>query len=158
MARTCPRCGKATDLIAPCAFCGYAFKVEAAVEAASNAEKRQAIDERITASKPNAHRTTTAIKVVQDGRPEKPEPCDEPLCRRNPSPYAMLAYGMGVIGIMALAGYVCGLAQGQGMEFVLAVCCGALGGFVVFLGYGPVAFIIGFLGDFTDWIQGKKKR
>jgi hypothetical protein len=124
----------------------------------AHVEQTQVFDERITATPPDAFRTTTGIKAAADAKTEKPLPCDDASSHPNPSPFTLLAYGMEVGGLMAVVGYFCGLAQGQGMQFVLAACCGALGWFVVFLGYGPVAFIIGFLGALTDWFRGKKER
>lgn len=151
MAGMCPRCNKPSDLSAQCTNCGYIFNVDALDEARSNV-----IDNRIMATQPSAHRMTTAIKASNDAKPERSLPCDEASCGDNFSPFRILAYGMGAAGIMALVGYFCGLAQGQGMEVVLALICGVLGGFVVFLGYGPVAFIIGFLGKLMDWLRKKR--
>jgi hypothetical protein len=70
----------------------------------------------------------------------------------------MFAWGIGVVGFMAILGYCCGLVQGEGMQLALALWLGALGGFVVFLGYGPIAVVVGFLGALADWFQGDKKR
>ena len=68
----------------------------------------------------------------------------------------MLAIGMGVVALLAFVGYFCGLAQGGGNEFVLAICCGAIGGVVVLLGYGPIALVIAVLGALTEFFCGKK--
>jgi len=76
--------------------------------------------------------------------------------RLNHSPGKMLLYGIGVIGVLAIVGYLCGVAQGGDNQFALAVCCGVIGGCVVLLGYGPIALLIGALGALTDWFHGKK--
>jgi hypothetical protein len=76
--------------------------------------------------------------------------------RLNYSPGKMFLYGIGVIGVLAIVGYVCGLALGGGNQFVLAVCCAAIGGYVVLLGYGPLALLIGALGTLIEWFHGKK--
>jgi hypothetical protein len=59
---------------------------------------------------------------------------------------------------MAFVGYCCGLIQGEGMQFALALWAGAIGGFVVLLGYGPIAVVVGFLGAWADWFQGDKEK
>jgi len=62
---------------------------------------------------------------------------------------------MRTVGLLAILGYCCGRIQGDGMQVALAICLGAIGGFVVFLGYGPIAFLIGFLGALANWFQKK---
>jgi hypothetical protein len=69
----------------------------------------------------------------------------------------MVLYGIGVVGVLAVAGYFCGLAQGGGNGVFLAVCCAAIGGFIVLLGYGPIAVVIGALGALTDRGHGKNR-
>jgi hypothetical protein len=64
---------------------------------------------------------------------------------------------LAVAGPLALVGYVGGLAQGGGNQVGLSVCCGALGAFVVLLGYGPIAILIGALGAGAEWFSRKKK-
>jgi len=76
----------------------------------------------------------------------------------NSSPGKMLPWGIGVVGVLALAGYLAGLTQGVGERLLLAVCCAALGGFIVLLGYGPIALVIGALGALANWFPGKKRR
>jgi hypothetical protein len=66
-------------------------------------------------------------------------------------------YALGVVGVLAGVGLACGLARG-GNPWVLAVDCAAAGGFVVLLGYGPIALLIGALGACADWCRGKKGR
>jgi len=68
----------------------------------------------------------------------------------------MLVNALAVAAVLALVGYLCGLVQGGGNELVLAVCCGAIGGLVVLLGYGPIALVIGALGSVAEWFHGKK--
>jgi hypothetical protein len=75
--------------------------------------------------------------------------------RSSCSPGKVLGNTLAVVGLLALVGYVGGLAFGQGNQFVLAVCCGALGAFVVLLGYGPIALLIGVLGAGADWLSRK---
>ena len=77
--------------------------------------------------------------------------------RLNPSPGKMPVNAMGVAGLLASVGYFSGLAQGGGNELVLAVCGAALGAFVVLLGYGPVALVLGALDAFAKWFHGKKE-
>jgi len=76
--------------------------------------------------------------------------------RLTRSPGKMLLYGIGVIGVLAMVGYVCGLVAGGGNQLLLAVCGGLLGGYVVLLGYGPIALIIRPLGALTAWLRAKK--
>jgi hypothetical protein len=76
--------------------------------------------------------------------------------RLNHSPGKMLPYGFGVIGVLAMVGYLCGLALGGGNQVVLAVGCAVIAGCVVLLGYGPIAFLIGGLGALTEWFHGKR--
>jgi hypothetical protein len=73
------------------------------------------------------------------------------------SPAKLVLYGIGVVGVFALVGYLCGLVQGGGYGMVLAVACAAVGGFVVLLGYGPVALLIGALGALAERCLGKKR-
>ena len=80
-----------------------------------------------------------------------PEP--EPL---NCSLLKIMLTGLGVVGLLATAGYLGGLVQGGGSQFLLAICCGALGAFVVLLGYGPIALLIGALAAVTQWFHRKK--
>ena len=70
----------------------------------------------------------------------------------------MVLYGIGVVGVLAIAGYFCGLSQGGGNGVYLAVCCAAIGGFIVLLGYGPIAVLIGALGAFAERCHGKNRR
>jgi len=76
--------------------------------------------------------------------------------RLNHSPGKTLLYGIGMMALLAIVGYLCGLAVGGGNQFILAVCGGLLGGYVVLFGYGPIAFIIRPLGALTEWFHGKK--
>jgi hypothetical protein len=79
------------------------------------------------------------------------------LGRLKHSPGKMVLYGIGVVGVLALAGYFCGLAQGGGNGLLLAVCCAAIGAFIVLLGYGPVALLIGALGTLAEQLHGKSR-
>jgi hypothetical protein len=72
------------------------------------------------------------------------------------SPGRILVNAIGVAGLLAVVGFMCGLFQGEGNEFVLAVCFGAMGGFVVLLGYGPIGFLIAAFGAMAEWLHGKK--
>jgi hypothetical protein len=76
--------------------------------------------------------------------------------RLNHSRGKMVLYGIGLMGVLSIVGYLCGLAVGGGNQFILAVCGGLLGGYVVLLGYGPIALIIRPLGALTDWFHGIK--
>ncbi len=76
--------------------------------------------------------------------------------RLNYAPDKVLISALGVAGALALVGYVCGLARGGTNSFVLAVWCGAIGGCVVLLGYGPIALVIGLLGAVADKFRRKK--
>jgi len=76
--------------------------------------------------------------------------------RVNYSPGKVLLNALGVAAVLAIVGYAYGLVQGGGNQYVLAVCCGAIGGLVVLLGYGPIALVIGALGAVTEWFHGKK--
>ena len=69
----------------------------------------------------------------------------------------VVLYGIGVVGVLAIAGYFCGLAQGDGNGVYLAVCCAAIGGFIVLLGYGPIAVVIGALGALAERCHGKNR-
>jgi hypothetical protein len=71
------------------------------------------------------------------------------------APTHVLITATGVAGLLAIVGYLLGLARG-GNEFGLAVGCGVLGGLVVLLGYGPIALVIAALGGVAGWFQGKK--
>jgi hypothetical protein len=53
------------------------------------------------------------------------------------SPGRMVFYGICLVGVLALFGYFCGLAQGSANALFLACACAAAGAFVVLLGYGP---------------------
>jgi hypothetical protein len=77
--------------------------------------------------------------------------------RLKHSPGKMVLYGIGVVGMLAIAGFLCGLAQGGGNGVFLAVCCAALGGFIVLLGYGPIAVLIGALGALAERCHGKNR-
>jgi hypothetical protein len=77
----------------------------------------------------------------------------EPL---NCSPLKIMLTTLGVVGLLATAGYLGGLVQGGGNPFLLAICCGALGAFVVLLGYGPIALVIGALAAVAQWFHRKK--
>jgi len=68
----------------------------------------------------------------------------------------MLINAVAVAVVLAIVGYVCGLVQRGGNQYVLAICCGAIGGLVVLLGYGPIALVIGALGAVAGWFHGKK--
>jgi hypothetical protein len=80
-----------------------------------------------------------------------PEP--EPL---NCSALRIILTSLGVVGLLATAGFLGGLIQGGGNPFFLAICCGALGAFVVLLGYGPIALVIGALAAVAEWFHRKK--
>jgi hypothetical protein len=67
----------------------------------------------------------------------------------------MLATAGGVAGLLAAVGYGGGLAFGGGNHVALALCCGALGAFVVLVGYGPIALLIGALGAVAQWLPRK---
>lgn len=82
----------------------------------------------------------------------EPEP-DAP----SGSPLKLLRTAVGLAGLLALTGYVGGLVQGGGNQFLLALCCGAVGAFVVLLGYGPVALLVGGLAVVIEWFHRKKK-
>jgi hypothetical protein len=66
----------------------------------------------------------------------------------------MLMTALGVAGLMATCGFLLGLVRGGG-EFILAVACGVIGGFVVLLGYGPIALVIAALGAVAGWFRRK---
>jgi len=76
---------------------------------------------------------------------------------RNRSPGKMLAFGSGLVGMVALVGFLYGLAEGGGNEIVLAICGAAVGAYVVLFGYGPIALLIGALGALAKWFHGKNK-
>jgi len=79
----------------------------------------------------------------------------EPEAERvDGSPGKMLLSTLVVAGLLALVGYVVGLVGGN--QVALAVCCGALGAFVVLLGYGPIALLVGVLGGVAGWLSRKK--
>ena len=80
-----------------------------------------------------------------------PEP--QPL---NCSALKIMLTALGVVGLLATAGYLGGLVQGGGNQFLLAICCGALGAFVVLLGYGPIALLVGALAAVAEWFHRKK--
>jgi hypothetical protein len=82
-----------------------------------------------------------------------PEP--DPL---DSSPLKILLTALGVAALLAAVGYLGGLLLGGGNQLLLALCCGAIGAFVVLLGYGPVAVLIGVLGALAEWFSGKKRR
>ena len=69
----------------------------------------------------------------------------------------VVLYGIGVVGVLAIAGYFCGLVQGGGNGVYLAVCSAALGGLIVLLGYGPIAVVIGALGALAERCHGKNR-
>jgi hypothetical protein len=83
-----------------------------------------------------------------------PEELDPPDC----SPLKLLLTALGVAALLAAVGYLGGLALGGGDQLPLAVCCGALGAFVVLLGYGPVALLIGVLGAAAERLRRKTDR
>ena len=68
----------------------------------------------------------------------------------------VLVNTLGAAGLLAIVGYFCGLVQGGGNQFLLAVCGGALGAFIVLLGYGPIAVMIGALGAVAEWFHRRK--
>jgi hypothetical protein len=78
----------------------------------------------------------------------------EPL---NCSPLKIMLTALGVVGLLATAGFLGGLVQGGGNPFFLAVCCGTLVAFVILLGYGPVALVIGAFGFVVAWLNRKLK-
>jgi hypothetical protein len=78
----------------------------------------------------------------------------EPL---NYSALKIMLTAVGVVGLLAIAGFLVGLIQGGGNQFLLAICCGALGAFVVLLGYGPVALVIGAFGFVVECLYRKLK-
>jgi hypothetical protein len=80
----------------------------------------------------------------------------EPL-RLNPSPARLIAVGISLAAVLAIVGYLCGLAQGEGNQLILAGCCAAAGAFVVLLGYGPIAVIIGPLGFLAKRLGWKRR-
>ena len=82
-----------------------------------------------------------------------PEPGD-----LNHSAIKLLLNAFGVAGVLAIVGYVCGLAHGGGNEHLLAVCFGAVGGLVVLLGYGPIAHLIRPLGGLAEWFHRNRTR
>jgi hypothetical protein len=80
-----------------------------------------------------------------------PEPA-----RLKRSPGRILVIAIGVAGLLAILGFMCGLFEGEGNELVLAVCFGAIGGFVVLLDYGPIAFLVAAISAVAEWFHGKK--
>jgi hypothetical protein len=120
----------------------------------SKVENPQPADERITAAA-----NTTKRVLAAGGTPEPSPrfPGEEADDTGNPSPGRILVSAIGVAGLMAALGYCCGLVQGEGMQYTLALWSGAIGGFVVLLGYGPIAVVVGFLGALANWLQGNKK-
>jgi hypothetical protein len=80
-----------------------------------------------------------------------PEP--EPL---NCSALRRILTSLGVVGLLATTGFLGGLIQGGGNQFLLAICCGALGTFVVLLGYGPIALLIRALAAVAQWFRRKR--
>jgi hypothetical protein len=108
-------------------------------------------------------RLTTAI-VVADGWVDLAEPISMKagesfiaLPDLRHSPARLLAAAVSVPGLLALVGYLAGLAQGEGKQLVLAACCGGLGALVVLLGYGPVVQLLAVLGALAGWLRVKKK-
>jgi hypothetical protein len=73
------------------------------------------------------------------------------------SPLRIVLTALGVAGLLATAGFLVSLVQGGSNLLVLVVCCGALGAFVVLLGYGPIALLIGALGHAAEWLHRKSK-
>lgn len=71
------------------------------------------------------------------------------------TPGKTLLIALGAGGLLALVGYLLGLARGDD-EFVLALACGLIGGLVVLLGYGPIAFVIAAIGGVAVWFRKKK--
>jgi hypothetical protein len=69
----------------------------------------------------------------------------------------LLVHALGMVGILTMAGFFCGLAQSGENPFVLAGCCGAIGGLVVLLGYGPIALLIAAIGAVVDWKTTHRK-
>jgi hypothetical protein len=76
---------------------------------------------------------------------------------RTDPPGKLFLIALGVAGLLALVGFFCGLVQG-GNPFVLAIWCGVIGGGMVLLGYGPIAFLIGALGAVSEWFRQTKDR
>lgn len=74
------------------------------------------------------------------------------------SPGQRLLYAIGVVGFLALAGFLCGLIQGTENALIVAACCAGIGAFVVFLGYGPIALVIGVLGTFLGRFKSDRSR
>jgi hypothetical protein len=114
--------------------------------------KPRVIDERLTAAQNQPNRTTAVTELIEDVKPNlSVKPMDiqvSDLC--FPSPGKMLVHGMSLVALLALAGFLSGLAQGEGKQFLLGLCCGAIGVLVVFLGYGPIANVVGFLGSLMN--------
>jgi len=67
-----------------------------------------------------------------------------------------LLNGISVIAQLAALGYISGVVQGQGNEFLLAGCGAALGAFVVLLGYGPVVLMTAALRSLAGWSCRKR--
>jgi hypothetical protein len=93
--------------------------------------------------------------VVRAGEAFLAVPQDEGAPER---PGNLLLRTLAVAGLLALLGYLCGLIRGDDNQFVLAVCGGGLGAFVVLLGYGPVALLVRALAAVADGFRRNTKR
>src|SRR5262249_20573492 len=78
--------------------------------------------------------------IVRAGESFMAVPEPEPL---NCSALKIMLTALGVVGLLATAGYLGGLVQGGGNQFLLAICCGALGAVIILLGYDPIALMVG---------------
>jgi hypothetical protein len=61
-----------------------------------------------------------------------------------------------VVAGLAAVGFICGVAQGRGNQLILAAWCGAVGVFVVLLGYGSIALLIVPIGYVAKLFRWKK--